>query len=234
MATDMSADNDKPTIGIIRVVSTDDTDYLETHARLISEHIQSSNIEFVTECIRGFPDGIPNATEERRAVPFVRETGMHLVQEAKVDSLLVSCAADPGVLELKQEAGVPVIGAGSASAFFSLMLGTGICVLGIEDEPPDIVRDILGRSLVGYVKPSGVRTTYDIEKHRNEYIELANNMVSDKRADAVLLACTGMSTAQLAPDLEKALGVPVVDPVITSGIVAYYAARGNAIRGGKK
>jgi allantoin racemase len=232
--TDLNNDVDTPTIGIIRVVTTDDTDYLETHARLISEHIQSSKLKFVTECIREFPDGIPNMAEERRAVPFVKETGMHLVQEAKVDSLLVSCAADPGVLELKQEVRVPVIGAGSASAFFSLMLGTRICVLGIEEKPPDIVQDILGDSLVGYIKPSGVKTTYDVEKHRNEYIELSNNMVIEKKADVVLLACTGMSTARLAPDLEQALGVPVVDPVITSGIAAYYAARGNAIRSEKE
>ena len=230
----MNHSKKRPTIGIIRVITTEDREYLETHARLISDYLQSSNVGFVTDCIKEFPDGIPNRTEEKRAIPFVRETGIHLVQEAKVDSLLVSCAADPGVRELKQEVGVPVIGAGSAASYFSLMLGNRVCVLGIEDQPPQVVKDILGQNLVGYGKPPTVRTTHDIQRCREEYVRISHRMVNDMKADVILLACTGLSTVRIAPVLEEALGVPVVDPVLTSGIVAYYAARGNANRSGKE
>ena len=230
----MNDGGEKPTLGIIRVISTKDTEFLETHARLISEYIQSSNIRFVTDCIKGFPNGISNRKEEKRAIPFVKETGIRLAQEARVDSLLVSCAADPGVRELKQEVKVPVIGAGSAAAFFSLMLGTRVCVLGIEDRAPKIVEDILKERLVEYVKPLAVRTTHDIQQHLEEYIDLSHRMVTDKKADVVLLACTGLSTARIAPVLEETLGIPVVDPVIASGIVAYHAARGNTLRSRKE
>lgn len=226
----MNNGREKPTIGIIRVITTENTEFLKTHARLISEYIQSPNVRFVTDCIKGFPDGISNRVEEKRAIPFVKETGIHLVDEAGVDSLLISCAADPGVQELKQEVGVPVIGAGSAAAFFSLMLGTRVCVLGIDDQAPQVVEDILKERLVGYVKPSTVRTTHDIQTHLDEYINLSRGMVTDKKADVVLLACTGLSTARIASVLEETLGVSVVDPVIASGIVAYYAARGSALR----
>ena len=226
----MNLGGKKSTIGVIRVVTTDDREFLETHARLISDYLHSSDVAFVTECIKGFPNGISTEAEEKRAIPSVKETGKRLVHETQVDSLLVSCAADPGVRELKQELRVPVIGAGSAAASFSLMLGTRVCVLGIEDQAPKVVEDILKDHLVGYVKPPGVTTTHDIQESLEEYINLSRGMVANKKADVILLACTGLSTARIAPNLEETLHVPVVDPVLVSGLVAYYAARGNTLR----
>jgi allantoin racemase len=225
------------TIGIIRVITTDDRGFLETHARMISEYLQIARspnaleARFVTDCIEGFPEGIPNRNEEERAVPFVRKTGLHLVQEHGVDALLVSCAADPGVEELRREVDVPVIGAGSSGACFARMIGSRVGVLGIDDAPPQVVGNILGDTLVGYVRPSGVKTTYDIQKHFSEYIDQAKELVESEAADVLLLACTGLSTAGIAAVMEDALkGIPVIDSVIAGGVSAFYAIRGIRLR----
>lgn len=221
-------------IGIIRVVTTEDRPFLETHANLISGYLNCPGVHFVTDCIRGFPEGIPNRAEEKRAAPFVKETGLQLVRKSNVDSLLISCAGDPGVKELKREVSIPVVGAGSASAHFALMLGSRVCVLGIEKEAPLIVQRILGKCLVGYVKPPDVQTTHDIQKNFTEYVEISRRAVVEKKADVVLLACTGLSTARIAPVLEKELKRPVVDAVLASGIAAFYAAKRNTIRSDEK
>lgn len=216
-------------VGIIRVVTTEDKSFLETHARLLAEYLRKQDVKFVTDCIRGFPHGVPNQAEEERAAPFVVETGIRLAREKGVDSLMVSCAGDPGVTDLKRKVRIPVIGAGSASAFFACILGSRICVLGIEDEAPRVVQRILGSRLVGYAKPQDVHTTYDIQKNLAEYVEISRRVVAEERADAILLACTGLSTARIGPVLEEQLGLPVVDAVLSSGIAAFYAAKGNAI-----
>jgi allantoin racemase len=231
--TDERVTHDKqvPTIGIIRVITTEDIVFLETHARLISEYLPGIAIEYVTECIREFPDGIPNEAEEKRAIPFVIETGISLVEKQDADSLFVSCAADPGVRELRKEVDVPVIGAGSASASIALLLGNRVAVLGIDEKPPAIVKKTLGKSFAGYAKPVSVKTTHDISGNLDKYIDISRDMVSDMNADALLLACTGLSTARIAPILEDALGIPVIDAVLVSGLVAYYAARQTALRG---
>ena len=40
------------------------------------------------------------------------------------------------------------------------------------------------------------------------------------------LACTGMSTLGAAEDVRRELGIRVVDPVVATGLVAWYATRG--------
>jgi allantoin racemase len=108
------------------------------------------------------------------------------------------------------------------------MIGKPVGVLGIADSPPAIVKDVLGNLLIEYWKPEKVHTTHDIASSLEQYIEAAKDFVSTRGVETILLACTGLSTARIAPILEDKLGAIVIDPVIISGIVAYYAAKGNA------
>ena len=41
-------------------------------------------------------------------------------------------------------------------------------------------------------------------------------------ADVIALSCTGMSTIQIAPSLEKDLGIPVLDPVMCEGLMTLF------------
>ena len=38
----------------------------------------------------------------------------------------------------------------------------------------------------------------------------------------IALSCTGMSTIQIAPSLEKDLGIPVLDPVMCEGLMTLF------------
>ena len=83
--------------------------------------------------------------------------------------------------------------------------------------------------LVAYEKPKSVETTLDISKSIPAYIDSARQLVR-KGARAILLACTGLSTVRIAKRIEKELSIFVIDPVISAGIIAYYAARGNVVQ----
>jgi len=215
-------------IGIVRVITTTNKELLESHGKLIKEYFIDTTLEVQSDCITGFPEGLHTEEDEKKSIPYIVQTGKSLIEQFNVDSLIVSCAADPGVKELQKEVQIPVIGAGSAAASIALLIGKPVGVLGITENPPRIISSMLQNQLVAYAKPEEVVTTLDINKAINTYIDLAKDLVAKKNAETILLACTGFSTARIAPILEKTLNRIVIDPIIASGIIAYYTARGNS------
>lgn len=215
-------------IGLIRVLSTDDKALLNNHGRLLQEFIKDPDVAVISRCIEGHPKGLWNEDEEREAVPKIVRLGQQMVTEAGVDVLLISCAADPGVAELRQVVTVPVIGAGSASAQVAGALGKPVGGLSITDWILPPIAEVLGDQLVAWDKPDLVKTTLDLmsESGQARFVEAGERLIS-RGAEVILLACTGFSTIRAAPFLEERLGVPVIDPVISAGMVAYYAAAGN-------
>jgi allantoin racemase len=213
-------------IGLIRVLSTDDPEILNRHGRLLEALLP--DLKVTNRCIEGYPKGLWNEEEERQAVPKIVRLGQEIERNEGVDALFVSCAADPGVPELREVVSVPVIGAGSASASVALSLGKPVGALSITDWMLPPVAKVLGKALVGWEKPIHVQTTLDLmsKEGREEIIQAAQRLV-EKGAGVILLACTGFSTVRLAPFLEDRLRVPVIDPVLSGGLIAYYAAVGN-------
>lgn len=212
-------------IGLIRVLSTDDPEILSSHGRLLEAFVPG--LKVMSRCIEGHPKGLWNEEEERQAIPKIVRLGQEM-ERSGVDALFVSCAADPGVSELREAVSVPVIGAGSASAGVALSLGKPVGALSITDWILPPVADVLGRAMVGWEKPTCVQTTLDLmsEVGREEIVGAGQRLIG-QGAEVILLACTGFSTARLAPFLEDRLQIPVIDPVLSGGLVAYYAAVGN-------
>lgn len=215
-------------IGLIRVLSTDDVDLLNNHGRLLEEFIGHPGLTVISRCIEGHPQGLWTPEQERKAIPKIVRLGQEMVQREGVNALLVSCAADPGVHELREAVSIPVIGAGSASAAVALSLGQPVGALGITDWILPSVTEVLGSRLVGWEIPEGVKTTVDLmsEQGKGRFVQAATRL-KRQGAGVILLACTGFSTIRAAPFLEEQIGVPVIDPVISAGLIAYYAAVGN-------
>lgn len=215
-------------IGLIRVLSTDDFELLNNHGRLLQDFIGDSDLTVLSRCIQGHPHGLWNSAEERKAVPKILRLGQEMQRKDEVAVLLVSCVADPGVPELREVVGIPVIGAGAASAATALALGQPVGALSIVPGILPSISDVLGKYLVGWEVPVGVKTTVDLmsQEGRERFVD-AGKRLKAQGAGAVLLACTGFSTIRIAPFLEARLDLPIIDPVISAGLSAYYAAVGN-------
>jgi Asp/Glu/hydantoin racemase len=215
-------------MGLIRVLSTDDPEILNSHGRLLEAFIP--DLKVVSRCIEGHPKGLWNEEQERQATPKIVRLGQEMEDNEGVDVLFVSCVADPSVPELREVVSVPVIGAGSASAGVALSLGEPVGALSITDWILPPVAEVLGKALFGWERPTHVQTTLDLmpEEGREEIIKAGRRLI-DKGAGVILLACTGFSTVRLAPFLEDRLRVPVIDPVLSGGLIAYYAAVGNEV-----
>jgi len=212
-------------IGLIRVLSTNDAELLSCHGRLLERFIGRPDLQVISRCIEGHPQGLWNQEEIRKAVPKIVRLGQEMERRDGVAALLVSCAADPGVPELRRAVSIPVIGAGSASAAVALSLGRPVGALAITNWILPPLSEVLGSRLVGWEIPQGVKTTLDLmsERGKERFFE-AGERLKQQGAGVILLACTGFSTVGAAHFLRERLRLPVIDPLISAGLIAYYAA----------
>lgn len=216
----------KVKIGLIRVISFKDKRLAELHGKLIEKYFPE--LQLISRCIKNQPKGIYDEETKKIAIPKIVELGSQIEEEGKVKAIIVSCAADPGVKELRKLLKIPVIGAGSSVSALSLSYGDKVGTFGITEQAPPIMREILGKHLVAETKPEGIKTTLDLmtdEGKRNAFESI--KYLKEKGAEVIALACTGYSTVGIAQDLEKEVRIPVLDAVIAAGLFAWHFTRGS-------
>lgn len=198
-------------IGIIRVI-TQNQEATDAHGRLVERWFP--RFETVSRCIPDQPKGVYDAETKALAVPKVVALAREMEQSG-LDGIVVSCADDPGVDEVRAQAGIPVVGAGECTASAAVRFGEKIAVLGITRAVPESYRRILKDRLFADVVPDGVRTTLDLRTEAGMAATVtAAQALAQSGADAIALACTGLATVGIASELEQKAGIPVLDPVL--------------------
>lgn len=209
-------------VGLIRVLTTTDPELLAAHGRIV-EH--EYGLRTVSRCIADQPQGIYDEATELRALPKIVRLGHELIAEG-ARAILVSCAADPAVKELRAELKVPVIGAGSSVAAVAISLADRVGILNLTEGAPGPILNILGSRFVGEDSPTGVHNTLDLmtEWGGKAALEAAARL-ADRGAGALALACTGYATIGMAARLRRELGILAVDPVRAAGLMTLYALK---------
>lgn len=209
-------------LGIIRVLTTQDSTLLNSHGQVIAEEF---GVDTVSRCISDQPHGVHSPNTFEQAAPKVAELARSMSAHDDVDAILLSCAADPGLESARASARVPVVGAGSSAACEAMGLGERIGVLDLTARTPLAVTSRLGDRLLTATVPDGVTESRDLltDVGRRAARSGAADLVA-QGADVVLLACTGMTTIGLRHHLEGDLEVPVVDAVLAGARAAIAAA----------
>lgn len=198
-------------IGIIRVI-TQNQKATDAHGRLVERWFPQ--FETVSRCIPDQPEGVHDDETKALAVPKVVSLARDM-ERCGIDGLIVSCADDPGVFDARSQVGIPVAGAGESTAASALRFGERIGVLGITQRAPLSYRRILGERLVADVVPDGVSCTLDLRTEKGAAATVrAARELSDNGVNAIALACTGFSESGIVPVLERACGIPVLNPVL--------------------
>lgn len=207
-------------VGIVRVLTTNKENILYSHEKILKEKFL--NFEIETRCIPDQPEGIHNISTEKLAVPKIIKLAKEFEAEGK-DAVFISCAADPGVKECRKELKIPVIGAGSSCAALALSMGQKVGILGITDEAPSIMVDVLQNKFIYNIKPDGVNTTLDLydETGRKNTLKAAE-ILKKKGCDVIALGCTGLSTISIYKEISRNLHIKVIDAVIAAGTIISY------------
>jgi len=203
-------------LGIIRVLTTSDQSVLLEHGRILEAEF---GLKSVTRCIEDQPDGIYDQASETLAVPKIVRLGQRL-QDEGCTALFLSCAADPGLAQLRAAVTVPVVSAGSAAARVAAYLNLPAAVIGIGDAAPAPFRRLLGED-VTYARPDGVTKTVDLltPAGRAAALDCARRL-HDAGAKVIVFSCTGLTTIGLAPRIRAEIGCAAVDAVTAAGMFA--------------
>jgi len=202
-------------IGLIRVISLTDPQARNAHGEWLSLHYPQLHID--SRSISGFPNGLYTPALEKEAVPAILQLGETLAP--RVDALAVSCAADPGVAELRERfPRMPIVGAGSALSYVCRAFGRRIGFLTITPQLPTAVANSLAAVDFRVEQVPDVHKTTDLPDAKSGILAKAVELKA-RGCGVIGLACTGFSTLRIAPYLEDVLGIPVVDPVLAMGAV---------------
>lgn len=205
-------------IGLIRVLTTEDPEVLLSHGKLIMENFPGLEVE--TKCIPDQWEGIHSEELGRIAVPKIVATAKTFENP---DMLIVSCADDPGVEEIRKELpGIPVTGGGETTVALALKYGEKIGVLGITDYAPQAYRRMIPDQMI-LGKPECVNSTLDLMTPEGRAAMIKEGLrLKQEGAEVIALACTGLATIGIAKELEQTVGIPVIDPVLAEGLFAYF------------
>ncbi|WP_215848465.1 aspartate/glutamate racemase family protein [Candidatus Pantoea bituminis] len=208
-------------LGIIRVLTHQDQNFVEEHGRLIH---QQYGLDSISRCIPDQPKGIFDDASEAIAVPKIIALGQQFQAEG-CDAIFLSCAADPGLEALRKTVTIPVISAGSASASIAAMLQRPVAVMGIGAEAPRPFKALLGESVI-YARPEGVLNTTDLlSSHGRQSALACADELYRQGIEVIAFSCTGFSTIGLADAINQQLGQIAVDAVRAAGLFASQLGR---------
>jgi allantoin racemase len=190
----------------------------------MTEAIQKTAEEFVkddiqVECrqVADAPKFIETYKDQVDAAPGM----IRLVKENEneFDGFVVACHCDPNLDVIKEITQKPVVGIGEASMKIASMLGHKFSVISMTEQSiPN--KEALIRKYHLQDALASVRAPIEEHKNLNEeerYLETSKLAIDEDWAEVIVLGCAGMTG--MDKKLEKELGVPVLDGVISALII---------------
>ncbi len=145
-----------------------------------------------------------------------------LLGKEKYDAVMINCFDDPGVKALREVVrDALVLGIGETSITAALMLGFNIAVISTGKESKAIYRrraaelGLLDRVVyTGGINLPVLKLREDESATLRALEEEGRRAVEEYGAEVIVLGCGGM--IGMAQELSRRVGVPVVDPTITT------------------
>ena len=138
--------------------------------------------------------------------------------KGKYNGFIIACHSDIGVDLLRELTDKPVIGIGEASMLFALPLGHKFSILSLKrkkvPQKEDLVKKYGLENRCASIRATGLRVVANDKEKREKLIQEGEKAVKEDRAEVLILGCAGM--AGMDKEMEKAIGVPVIDGVVSA------------------
>lgn len=168
----------------------------------------------------GGPGTIESMYDEYLYIPGLLDV-VKKGEEDGYDAVVTSCFGDPGIDAARELVEIPVVGPGEAAMLVAAMLGASFSIVTVLDS---VVRPLQKLAKVVGVgsKLASVRVVGEpvaaIRENKEailpKAIERARQCVKEDGADVIVMGCGSMSF--YAEEIEEAVGVPVVNPLLTA------------------
>lgn len=200
----------------IFVINPNSSEHMTAHIREEILRIKRQDTEVTVVANKGAPLAIQSATDEARAVPSL----LDLVSQANAehyDAIILACFSDPGLQPAREISDILVLGIEETSLHVAAMLGHGFTIVTpLSSRIPAKERQVqaygLGSALasVRSLDLSVTETDASPEVAKSRILDVARQARDRDRAEILVLGCAGMTG--YAADIERSLGIPVLDP----------------------
>ena len=141
--------------------------------------------------------------------------------KGKYDGFIIACHSDIGVDLFRELTDKPVIGIGEASMLFALPLGHKFSILSLKrkkiPQKEDLVKKYGFENRCASIRATGLGVVANHNEKRAKLIQEGEKAVKEDRAEVLILGCAGM--AGMDKEIEKAIGVPVIDGVVSALLI---------------
>lgn len=142
------------------------------------------------------------------------------IDPERVDVIIAAGGIDPGLPGIRSASRIPVVGPGEASLLLAAIIGKRTTVLAVDEYAVAAVTPFLEQNPV---KPpiASVRSLdtpvrvimQDRARGEKSLRRVCEAAVREDKAEAIYLGCMTLGSLGMAEDLQRDLGVPVLDPV---------------------
>jgi len=207
---------------IIRVINPNSNKAVtQSMARALGLLKTTGAIEIDCVTIEGAPFGIASDLEIEAAAPLVHD---FVAQDTSAQALIIACYSDPGLLLARTVTDKPVFGIGECAVLTALALGRRFGVISISDwsvaRHRCNLRDLSLDGRCAGDRPLGISVAEAVgsEDTLEKLIRVAMELRDVDGADVLITACAGMVKHRW--ELEQAVGIPVVEPVLAASSLA--------------
>lgn len=172
--------------------------------------------EVITTQPKTGPQSIESYYDEYLAIPGILEEV--ILSKDQVDAFVIACWGDPGVEAAREITTKPVVGIAEASMYIANLVAARWGVVTTQHRALDMIEKTIYRAGFSH-RCVSIRTTgipvIETETAREATIDAleaaARLAIQEDKAEAICLGCAGMS--RLDVELEKRLGIPIIDAV---------------------
>ena len=176
-------------------------------------------IEVEIKSIKEAPPGIESYHDAAVSEKYLLEKFKEW--ENQYDGFIIACHSDIGVDLLRELTDKPVIGIGEASMLFALPLGHKFSILSLKKkkipQKEDLVKKYGLENRCASIRATGLGVVANDKEKREKLIQEGEKAVKEDRAEVLILGCAGM--AGMDKEIEKAIGVPVIDGVVSALLI---------------
>lgn len=202
----------------IKIINPNTTWSMTRNCEIVAKRYARAGTEVIAVSPNMGPVSIESYYDDYLSVPGLIEEIIKGDREEHCDAYVNACFGDPGLHACREATDKPVIGICEAAIAMSGLIAPNFSVVTILHRARHFLEEVVKQHGAGD-RCRSVRTTdlgvldfeHDPERGLKALAEQAYKAVHEDRAESILLGCAGF--VNFVEDLEKELGVPVLDGV---------------------
>ena len=201
----------------ILIINPNTSEPMTDKIRLVAEAARRDDCQVTVTCPSRGPVTIESSYDEAYAIAPTIDL-VKQANEEDYDAIILACFCDVGVEAAKEVSSIPVLSLEETTLSVALLLGDKFGIM-TEKRPRVAMKKLHVRrhgllERMASVRPlelSVAELAADPEGTKAAGMALARRMVEEDGAEVIIMGCAAM--AGYGDDLERALGVPVLDPL---------------------